>query len=609
MATRERRGGHLGATRAVLIALVGLLAGVLAGAVAPSGSAPVGASTDRSFSIDSLRTVAELRTDGSMLITEKVTYTYVGGPFQFGIRSFERNRNEIDRFAAADPVGPLEVIRPEDSVSGDWEWKLRQPTSDATITFTLTYFVQPVVIAGRDVTELDWQFLGTDHPGVGQVDILVRFPLVVNPATPETADDDTTVLRAFAHGPANGTIEVATSEVIASVSDVPAGQFVEIRSVVPAATFNMVGTENRLATILAEERAYQEERAREADDRRDGWLFSAVLAALGAVGAGALWLVGGREAKSTEVLGEYWREPLDDPPAVALTNLHRGSVDQGHTVAGTLVDLAQRGYVRIVGEREEKWGPDEVIHRYFWLGKPFGPDVLQYEKDLLELVFRGATETSSEELTDWAKADQTTAKRLLDEVTGGVKREYTARGYADESKGRLVALLAGICGGVAVAGVIVKFATGHGLGWWGVALAAGLFGLGTKLLSNRNQASVESAAKAEGLKRYLEDFSRLEDAPVGHLILWERYLVYAVALGVSAELVRGLALRMPQVLNDPSFGTWYVGPLGRFDGFDRMEVTSGSSVVSASTPNSSGSGGGFSGGGGGGGGGGGFGAR
>ena len=429
------------------------------------------------------------------------------------------------------------------------------------------------------------------------------------PATPETADDDTTVLRAFAHGPSNGTIRVATSEVIASVSDVPAGQFVEIRSVVPAATFNIVGTENRLATILAEERGYQDERAREADDRRNGWLFSAVLAALGAVGAGALWLVGGREAKSTEVLGEYWREPLDDPPAVALTNLHRGAVDQGHTVAGTLVDLAQRGYLRIVGEREETWGPDKVVHRYFWLGKPFGPDVLQYEKDLLELVFRGATETSSEELTDWARANQTMAKQLLDEVTGGVKREYTARGYADESKGRLVTLLAGICGGVAIAGVIVKVITGYGLGWWGVALAAGLFGLGTKLLSNRNQASVESAAKAEGLKRYLEDFSRLEDAPVGHLILWERYLVYAVALGVSAELVRGLALRMPQVLNDPSFGIWYVGPHGRFDGFDRMEMTSGSSVVSASTPNNTGSGGGFSGGGGGGGGGGGFGAR
>ena len=608
MATRERRGSHVGAARAVLIALSGLLVALAAAALLPPTGSPVGAA-DKSYSFDSLRTVAELRTDGSMLVTEQWTYVFDGGPFNFGIRSFERNRNQIGQFTASDAEGPLEVIRPEDSVSGDWEWQLRRPTSDETVTYTVTYFVDPIIIAGQDVTELNWQFLGTDHPGVGQVDILVRFPLVVNPATPQTTDDDVNVLRAFAHGPSNGVVRVATSEVIASVADVPAGQFVEIRAVAPAATFNIIGDDLRLPTILAEERGYLADRAQRAEDKQNGWLISSLLAALGAVGAGALWLFGGREAKSTEVLGEYWREPLDDPPAIALANLRRGTVDQSHTVAGTIVDLAQRGYLRIVGEREERFGPDAVVHRYFWLGKSFEPDVLQYEKDLLELVFRGSTETTSDDLTAWATANQTEAKRLLDEVTGGVKQEYSKRGYADETKGKLVGLLAGICGGVAVAGVIVKVTTGYGLGWWGVALAAGLFGLGTRLLSNRNQASVESAAKAEGLKRYLKDFSRLEDAPVGHLVLWERYLVYAVALGVSAELVKGMALRVPEVMANPSFGVWYVGTQGRFDGFDRVATTSGSSFVSASTPNSSGSGGGFSGGGGGGGGGGGAGAR
>jgi hypothetical protein len=607
MATRERRGGHLGAARAVLIALVGLFAGALAGVLAPAGPASVGASTDRSFSIDSLRTEAELRTDGSMLVTEKVTYTYVGGPFQFGIRSFERNRNEIDRFAAADPVGPLEVIRPEDSVSGDWEWKLRQPTSDATITFTLTYFVRPVVIPGRDVTELDWQFLGTDHPGVGQVDILVRFPLVVNPATPETADDDTTVLRAFAHGPTNGTIRVATSEVIASVSDVPAGQFVEIRSVVPAATFNMVGTENRLATILAEEREYQDERAREADDRRNGWLFSAVLAALGAVGAGALWLVGGREAKSTEVLGEYWREPLDDPPAVAIATLGRGSVPVGPMIAGTLTDLAQRGYLRIRAEHEQRFGPDRTVHHFEWMGKPTD-DLEPFERELLEMIFRGRNDADSTELSEWAQANRSTAKGMIVSMTADVKRLYGDRGY-DATGGKHFVPLVLLCAAVATVSLVVAIGLGAGVGWLGVGAAVGLFAVGAGVLRNRSQAGAEAAAKAAGLKKYLKDFSQLSEAPIGHLILWERFLVFAVAFGVSAELVRGLAARLPQVMSDPNFGLWYVGAAHHFDGFDQLGVQ-GAAVAQAATPNSSGSGGGFSGGGSsGGGGGGGFGAR
>jgi hypothetical protein len=66
------------------------------------------------------------------------------------------------------------------------------------------------------------------------------------------------------------------------------------------------------------------------------------------------------------------------------------------------------------------------------------------------------------------------------------------------------------------------------------------------------------------------------------------------------------------LLADPAFGSWYVTPpgtMGRFTGFDSIETTSGSSFVSASTPNSTGSGGGFSGGPATGGGGGGFGAR
>lgn len=593
----------MGAARAVLIALVALLLGALA---APSGGQV--AAQDKSFRLLALETDAELRTDGSMLVTERWTYDFDGGPFNFGIRTFEKNRNAIDRFAAGDDQGPLEVIPPEASVSGEWEWELRRPMADETATYTLTYFVAPQVRFGRDVSDIEWQFLGTDHDGVGRVDVQLRFPLAVVPANPTTADDDVNVMRGWVRGPANGTVRLETSTIIAQVRDVPAGEFVEVRAVAPANTFNTKGTELLLPGILAEERQYLTDRAQEAEDRRNGWLLSSLLAAIGAVGAGALWVIGGREAKSTEVLGEYWREPLDDPPAVALTNLRRGNVDAGHAIAGTIVDLAQRGYLRITGETEERFGPDRVVHRYTWLGKPLGPDVLPYERDLLELVFRGGNETTSAELQDWAKEYQSVAKSKLDRVTGGVKAEFRKRGYGEETDRRLVGALAALCVGVAAATVVAGLVTGYGLGFWGIAIAAGLFGIGIKVLSNRNQASVEAAAKAEGLKKFLKDFSQLEDAPVGHLILWERYLVYAVALGVSDDLVRGLASRLPQLLADPAFGAWYVTPhgtMGRFTGFDAIESTSGSSFVSASTPNSTGSGGGFSSGGGGGGGGGG----
>ena len=86
--------------------------------------------------------------------------------------------------------------------------------------------------------------------------------------------------------------------------------------------------------------------------------------------------------------------------------------------------------------------------------------------------------------------------------------------------------------------------------------------------------------------------------------------MYAVALGVSAELVKGLALRLPQVVGQPLVRCLVRrSPRVASTGSIRSETSSGSSFVAASTPNNTGSGGGFSGGGGGGGGGGGFGAR
>jgi uncharacterized membrane protein len=144
------------------------------------------------------------------------------------------------------------------------------------------------------------------------------------------------------------------------------------------------------------------------------------------------------------------------------------------------------------------------------------------------------------------------------------------------------------------------------------------------LLRRRSVLGTRRKAEIDGLRRFLRDFSRLDELPIGHLALYERYLVYAVALGVADELVAGLRMRVPEV-NDPNMGfaTWYaVGHFGgyghsagpAFDGLGSIgSFASGlsSNFSSAFSPPSSasGGGGGFSGGGGGGGGGGGAGAH
>ena len=572
---------------------------------APAGTA---VAAEKSFSFDSLITDVAVQPDASMLVTEVWTYRFEGGPFNFGIRSFDSDEERVLDFAASDATGPLTVIAPSQSVSGNWEWELRGPTSDAVVAYTLSYRVVGAVRVGADVGDLYWTFIRGEHPSVDSMSVTIRFDQPIPPATADVADDDAGVLRGFAHGPTNGRVTVAESVVTATVDGLSADAFVDVRAVAPASFFSVGGTEMLLADVLADERArLGEERDRDRKQKL-GWIGTPLLAAAGLIGTGALWLTGGRERTSREVLGEYWREPLDDPPAIALATMHRGTVNAGATIAGTLVDLAQRGYLTIRGERKERIGRDTTVHHYHWLGTPLGPDLLQYEKDLLEFVFRGQTDVSSVELDAWAAANQTTAHRLLQEITGGVTKVFNERGYEAGAQGGKLGLLLALCVLVGGGSFALKVYTGNGVAWVGIGVAAAMLAVGVKVLNNRSEAGVEAAAKAHGLKKYLEDFSQLSDAPVGHLILWERYLVYAVALGVSGALINGLASRLPALMADPRFGSWYVGPAGHFDGFDHIE-TGGASLASASTPSSSGSGGGFSGGGSGGGGGGSAGAR
>ncbi|KAB8299597.1 DUF2207 domain-containing protein [Bifidobacterium apri] len=60
------------------------------------------------------------------------------------------------------------------------------------------------------------------------------------------------------------------------------------------------------------------------------------------------------------------------------------------------------------------------------------------------------------------------------------------------------------------------------------------------------------AMQVEGLKQYLNDFSDFKDRGVLDLALWDRYLVYAAAFGMSAQVMRQLAQAVPE-LSDPAW--------------------------------------------------------
>ena len=126
-----------------------------------------------------------------------------------------------------------------------------------------------------------------------------------------------------------------------------------------------------------------------------------------------------------------------------------------------------------------------------------------------------------------------------------------------------------------------------------------------------NREGVETLAKTRALRKWLTEFTNLHEAIPTDVILWNRLLVMAVALGVADKVIDQLKVAMPELLKDPQFmpvySWYYYGNGMRTNAIESVtkSVTAAHSVSTAALASSNSSsgggfGGGFSGGGGGG---------
>jgi uncharacterized membrane protein len=556
----------------------------------------------KSFEIEAVEVEAVVRPDGSMDVVEHLTYDF-DGTYNVGDRDIPPGSYTVVDMRASEGGQPRATINPS---PWSFEWDLGG--ASGRHTYDISYRVVGVTAVGPDVGELYWQFVGTDFPHVDRVRVVVHVP------------GDGAGVRAWAHGPLHGIVGLDGPRVTLDVDDLDAGVFVEARVAIPSSVFSVPPTgEPRLPAILEEEGRLADEanrlreearrrQEREEDARRLANLAGIPVALAGALALFAVWRRWGRDPRPPDDIGEYWREVPEDPPAVVMANLEYGSVSPD-ALSATLVDLAQRGWLTIAEEGDD--------HRFTRAATDPADDALApFEASLLDRLFARGPSVTKDEFVDHARGDRTASATWLRSFLGAIASEYRQRGYRART-GCLPYVLWTV-----VAVVLGGFGFVFGLGltaWFALpALAVAVVAMAlTVLLRRRSDIGSRRVAEAESLRRFLRDFSLVDDVPVGHLALYERYLVYAVALSVADRLVEGLRVRLPQVVDDPGFAPWYGMHGGGGNGFRDLGGIGGfaddfaSATKAASTPPSSasGGGGGFSGGGGGGGGGGGAGAH
>lgn len=162
----------------------------------------------------------------------------------------------------------------------------------------------------------------------------------------------------------------------------------------------------------------------------------------------------------------------------------------------------------------------------------------------------------------------------LNKFTDSCAAEYSPLTSTASSQWAVAGVLAVVLG---LGALIVNGATGFmvaGMITGSPLLLVGLFCLLGGTSTALTEPGHEMAGRCLGLKRYMQDFSNFADRGAADIAMWDWYMVYAAAFGISERVMKELAKAYPQV-NDPAWldanaaGTlfyWNYRPYGWYGG-------------------------------------------
>ena len=75
------------------------------------------------------------------------------------------------------------------------------------------------------------------------------------------------------------------------------------------------------------------------------------------------------------------------------------------------------------------------------------------------------------------------------------------------------------------------------------------------LVKKRSKKGIEDYAKWKSFKRFLKDFGRMDEKDLPEVLIWDKYLVYATALGVAKKVSKEMKMKFE------TYGTVYTGHL------------------------------------------------
>lgn len=599
----------------------------------------------QSYEIPDVTINAAIQANGNLEVEETRTYE-LDGDFSAVWRSFDNLPNgSFVRISNVEitqdgqtldlPSVPFELEWRTDGGPGYTSYSFDSPqqtiyvffdAADEDISITIDYTVVDAVSVYQDIGELYWQFIGSDWD-VDSRNVSCNITLPAQTGTEIIPGEN---VYAWGHGPLDATVEIQPNGTVEYyVPRVDAESFAEARIALPASWFSEVEAtdsnahpnESRLESVLTEEQRWS--------DQANAQRISALMSLLLATAVALIALIWGfisfrRYGKELEpnFTEEYWRDvPLAGEHPAVISRVCNFDEVRNEDFTATIMHLINEGAL-LINKGSYVWENQTVEDYYLTrVDSYIAPNEIDRKalSILFDVVGNGQKSIWMSSIALYAKDHPEEYQLQLDQWQGlvtarTIQGEYI-EAYSKSKKYKTIS----VSFLVLAACFVVSFMSDNPLAMIpGIVGCIPLFIMG-RFMDRRTQKGADVYARAMALKKWLTDFSSLNERPVLDIKIWGEFMVYAYLFGVAEEVLDELRNAVPELFADDAvvatnsfYVPWwvvyshhsYAGVQTNFaNSIGSAFATATAELTSAATGNFSsggGFGGGFSGGGGGG---------
>lgn len=468
---------------------------------------------EKAYSADQFDVEIVIEEGGSLLVTETVTYRFVGGPFTFIFRELPTDHTDgvtvlestVDGRAApqGSAVGQLEISG-RNPIRLTWHF---EPTSNTTRTVVLRYRVDGVVRQGNAGDEMRWQALPDEYDfAISSSTTTVRWPMGVQPV------GEPAILAG------NPRVSTNNNQAIFRMQNLSPNSPLVVSLIYPA------------GSLMNNPPAWQATRQAQ-DAQTPYWIGGGLFIFLAGVVAIGAQLRGG--SPRVDRRGIAYEPPAKMAPGLAGALLTTGSGISWASALGTLFDLAEEEVLEIDESPEQKWyRKHDFIIRL--LERPF--TLQPHQEALLDLLF--VTKKGPVKIINFSDLNSVLTSRRWKNFTESVQAELKAAHIFSEARQRRRKRL--MVGGllllfVGVASLLFLTIPGMGLAFMAVSFA--LMGVGMvaaisgAAVSPLTDEAAQEAAAWQRFNNYLKGVSRGKQA-VDSPNMFIKYLPFAAAFGL-----------------------------------------------------------------------------